>query len=121
MPRKKRFQHRKKQEKIRRTERLKSASNPALSQVQSSSLQQISAALVFPSGEWSNPSSVDSGKLQLCKIPQVSGSSSQPLHMCQSQVENEHYSTVSGLIQLVISLECFIEITPDFLYPFMND
>ena len=27
------------------------------------------------------------------------------------QVENEHYSTVSGLIQLVISLECFIEIT----------
>ena len=40
--------------------------------------------------------------------------------MWQSQVENEHYSTVSGLIRLVISLECFIEITPDFLYPFMN-
>ena len=38
--------------------------------------------------------------------------------MWQSQVENEHYSTVSGL---VISLECFIEITPDFLCPFMND
>ena len=37
------------------------------------------------------------------------------------QVENEHYSTVSGLIRLVISLECFIEITPDFLCPFMND
>ena len=35
--------------------------------------------------------------------------------------ENEHYSTVSGLIRLVISLECFIEITPDFLCPFMND
>ena len=34
---------------------------------------------------------------------------------------NEHYSTVSGLIRLVISLECFIEITPDFLCPFMND
>ena len=34
------------------------------------------------------------------------------IHM---QVENEHYSTVSGLIRLVISLECFIEITPDFL------
>ena len=33
----------------------------------------------------------------------------------------EHYSTVCGLIQLVISLECFIEITPDFLCPFMND
>ena len=29
--------------------------------------------------------------------------------------------TVSGLIRLVISLECFIEITPDFLCPFMND
>ena len=39
----------------------------------------------------------------------------------QTQVENEHYSTVSVLIQLVISLECFIEITPDFLCPFMND
>ena len=40
------------------------------------------------------------------------------LYMWQSQVENEHYSTLSGL---VISLECFIEITPDFLCPFMND
>ena len=38
-----------------------------------------------------------------------------------AQVENEHYSTLSGLIQVVISLECFIEITPDFLCPFMND
>ena len=28
--------------------------------------------------------------------------------------------TISGLIRLVISLECFIEITPDFLCPFMN-
>ena len=43
------------------------------------------------------------------------------VYMWQSQVENEHYSTVSGLIRLVISLECFIEITPDFLCPFMND
>ena len=42
-------------------------------------------------------------------------------HMWQSQVDNEHYSTVSDLIRLVISLECFIEITPDFLRPFMND
>ena len=42
-------------------------------------------------------------------------------YMWQTQVENEHYSTVSGLIRLVISLECFIEITPDFLCPFMND
>ena len=33
------------------------------------------------------------------------------------QLENEHYSTVSGL---VISPECFIAITPDFLCPFMN-
>ena len=37
------------------------------------------------------------------------------------QVENEHYSILSGLIRLVISLECFVEITPDFLCPFMND
>ena len=36
-------------------------------------------------------------------------------HMWQSQVENGHYSTVSELIQVVISLEYFIEITPDFL------
>ena len=42
-------------------------------------------------------------------------------HVWQSQVENEHYSTVGGLIGLVISLEWFIEITPDFLCPFMND
>ena len=37
----------------------------------------------------------------------------------QSQVENEHYSTLSGLIQFQ-SLECFIEITPDFVCPFMT-
>ena len=43
------------------------------------------------------------------------------IYIWQSKVENEHYSTVSGLIRLVISLECFIEITPDFLCPFMND
>ena len=29
-------------------------------------------------------------------------------------LENEHFSTVSGLIRV----ECFIEITPDFLCPF---
>ena len=40
------------------------------------------------------------------------------MYMWQSQVENEHYSTVCGLIRLVISLECFVEITPDFLCPF---
>ena len=34
-----------------------------------------------------------------------------PYVQSQSQVENKHYSTVSGLIRLVISLECFIEIT----------
>ena len=44
-----------------------------------------------------------------------------PVIMWQSQVENEHYSTLSGPIQLVISLECFVEITPDFLCPLMND
>ena len=42
------------------------------------------------------------------------------MHMWRSQVENEHYSTLRGLIQVVISLECFIEITPDFPCPFMN-
>ena len=35
------------------------------------------------------------------------------LYMWESQVENEHYSTVSGLV-IIIS----IEITPDFLCPF---
>ena len=40
-------------------------------------------------------------------------------YMWQSQVENENYSTLSGPIQL--SLECFIEITPDLMCPFMND
>ena len=44
-----------------------------------------------------------------------------PLTVRFLPVTATHYSTVSGLIQLVISLECFIEITPDFLYPFMND
>ena len=39
----------------------------------------------------------------------------------QSQVENEHYSTLSGKSPIVISKKCFIEITPDFLCPFMND
>ena len=29
--------------------------------------------------------------------------------------------TVSGPIRLVISLECFVQITPDFMCPFMND
>ena len=39
--------------------------------------------------------------------------------MWLSQVENKQYilATISGL---VISLECFIVITPDFLCPFMN-
>ena len=50
----------------------------------------------------------------LCNRPQKN------IYLWQSQVEKEHYSTVSGLIRLVISLECFIEITPDFLCLFMN-
>ena len=40
---------------------------------------------------------------------------------CICGVENEHYSTLSGLIRLVVSLECFMKITPYFLCPFMND
>ena len=39
------------------------------------------------------------------------------LHMWQSQVENKHYSTLSGLIRLVIISRMVI---PDFLCPFMN-
>ena len=39
------------------------------------------------------------------------------IHVWQSQVDNE---TLGGLIRLVISLECFIEITPDFLCPFIE-
>ena len=31
-----------------------------------------------------------------------------------------NYSTVSVLIRLVIISECFVEISPDFLYPSMN-
>ena len=37
--------------------------------------------------------------------------------MWQTQVENEHYFTVGGLI-ITISLECFIETSPDFPCPF---
>ena len=40
-------------------------------------------------------------------------------HLWQSQVETLHYSTVSGLIRLVIIISRII--TPDFLCPFMND
>ena len=36
------------------------------------------------------------------------------MYVWQSQVDIEHYSTLSGL---VISLGCFIEITPDFQCP----
>ena len=43
------------------------------------------------------------GQMQNCSICKLV-----PTTVC------EHYSTVSGL---VISLECFIEITPDFLCP----
>ena len=39
-------------------------------------------------------------------------------YMWQSQVENEHYFILSGLNSIGYIL---IEITPDFLCPFMND
>ena len=86
MPRRKRFQHRKKVEKEKRKERQK-FSIPAPSQLQSpsedpeSSLQQISSALAFPCKEWSNQSPADLSRLQICKIPQSSGSSSEPLRI----------------------------------------
>ena len=41
-----------------------------------------------------------------------------------SSYNEQPYMAVTGRKQtllLVISLECFVEITPDFLYPFMND
>ena len=41
-------------------------------------------------------------------VSSYSNYNSQDINMWQSQVENEHYSTVSGLIRC---LECFIEIT----------
>ena len=37
-------------------------------------------------------------------------------HMWQSQVENELYKWTNSISHL----ECFIEITPNFLCPFMN-
>ena len=52
------------------------------------------------------------------------------LHLHHSQAQSKYHihvavtgrkrSTVSGLIRLVISLECFIEITPDFLCKFQS-
>lgn len=99
MPRKKKFQHRKKDKKVKRL-KLKSRSNPSPSKLQSpptdltvevldptASLQQISAAVVLPSSEWINQSPSDFGKLQLCKIPR---SCSQPLRIaCNVTVHSD--------------------------------
>ena len=41
-------------------------------------------------------------------------------HTCTCGSHTKKTNTLSGLIRLVISLECFIEITP-FLCLFMND
>ena len=42
--------------------------------------------------------------------------------MWQTQVENEHYSTVSGPANSISYISrMLVEITPDFLCPFMND
>jgi len=87
MPRKKRFQHRKKAEKEKRLKRLKidsvvpSPSRNSDSLLSTSPLQQICSALTFPSSEWSDQSPADLNKLQICKIPQICGNSSQSLRI----------------------------------------
>ena len=45
----------------------------------------------------------------------------QSLHLLTCIIVADIGRKRSGLIRLVISLECFIEIPPDFLCPFMND
>ena len=94
MPKKKKFQHRKKDKKVKRL-KLKSRSNPPPPPMDptaevldpTASLQQISEALVLPSSEWSNQSPSDFRKLQLFKIPQ---SCSQPLRItCNVTVHSD--------------------------------
>ena len=89
----------KKAEKEKRIEHQK-LNTPAPSQLQSLSmdpdssvphicpLQQISSTLAFPSSEWSNQSPADLCKLQICMIPQVCGSSSQPLRIALNMTVN---------------------------------
>ena len=65
-----------------------------------------------PMMDGENLSTGDKGPIDPCREAEPTTR----IIMWQSQVENEHYSTVCG--HLVISLECFIEITPEFLCPF---
>ncbi len=94
MPRKKCFQHRKKAEKEKRSARQKVISSPPPNsdKPQLSSLQQMPSAIVFPTCEWSNHSPADMSRLQLCKIPQVCGNSSQPLLIAFNVIVNADLS-----------------------------
>ena len=52
------------------------------------SLQELLSVLTFPSKEWSNYSLADLTKLQICKIPEVAGSSLGPLRIAFSITVN---------------------------------
>ncbi len=96
MPRKFFFQHRKKAEKDKRLKHQKTdspARSPLVNSLPSTSpLQQICSALTFPSTEWSNQSPADLSKLQICKIPQICGNSSQPLRIVMNLTINADLS-----------------------------
>ena len=88
MPRRKRFQHRKKNEKEKRLKSKTSNNSPLQLQslpedstVEVCSLQQLSTALTLPSREWINRSPEGLDMIQVCKISQASHSSSQPLRI----------------------------------------
>ena len=88
MPRRKRFQHRKKNEKEKRMKSetsnnspLQLQSLPEDSTVEVCSLQQLSTALTLPSREWINRSPEGLDMIQVCKNSQASCSSSQPLRI----------------------------------------
>ena len=88
MPRRKQFQHRKKNEKEKRMKSetsnnspLQLQSLPEDSTVEVFSLQLLSIALTLPSRKWINRSPEGLDMLQVCKISQASCSSSQPLRI----------------------------------------
>ena len=88
MPRRKRFQHRKKNEKEKRMKSetsnnspLQLQSLPEDSTVEVCSLQQLFTALTLSSREWINRSPEGLDMIQVCKISQASCSSSQLLRI----------------------------------------
>lgn len=97
MPRRLKFQHRKKQEREKQTKRQTSnctilpVNNPLeVQDVQSSEslLKQLHSSLKVPSRAWSDQSPDGLEKIILCKISQESGSSSQPLTVTHSLTVN---------------------------------